>query len=124
MHSMTDLFQIDGKPMLRYALELYERLSDRFVSRTAVLKAGAEERRAIAERMGYRVTENPDPDRGMASSVVIGTEDALKSDPDGILYAVGDQPRVSETTVLKLLDAFIKNPTCIALMQMDIREPW
>ncbi len=107
-------YPIDGKPMLLHALELYDRLRERFVSRTVVLKSGAEERRLVAERMEYRVAENPDPERGIASSVAIGTEDALKSDPDGILYAVGDQPYVSEKTVNALLDAFSKDPTRIA----------
>lgn len=106
-------YPIDGKPMLLHALELYDRLSDRFSSRTVVLKSGAQERRMAAERMDYRVAENPDPERGIASSVVLGTEDALKNDPDGILFAVGDQPRVTDSTVLKLLDAFTKNPTRI-----------
>ncbi|MBR0508252.1 MAG: amidohydrolase family protein [Clostridia bacterium] len=106
-------YPIDGKPMLLHALELYDWLRDRFVSRTVVLREGAEERRMVAERMEYRVVENPDPERGIASSVVIGTQDALKSDPDAILYAVGDQPRVTETTVLKLLNVFTENPTCI-----------
>ena len=106
-------YPIDGKPMLLHALELYDRLSDRFVSRTVVLRAGAEERRMVAERMEYRVVENPDPERGIASSVVLGTQDALKSDPDAILYAVGDQPRVTEKTVLTLLNTFQKDPTRI-----------
>ena len=106
-------YPIDGKPMLLHALELYDRMRDRFVSRTVVLKTGAEERRMVAERMEYRVAENPDPERGIASSVVIGTEDALKSDPDGILYAVGDQPYVTEKTVLALSEAFSKDPTRI-----------
>ncbi len=106
-------YPIDGKPMLLHALELYARLSDRFVSRTVVLKTGTSDRRTAAERMEYRVAENPEPERGMASSVVIGTEQAMKSDPDGILYAVGDQPRVTEKTVNALLDAFLKDPTRI-----------
>ena len=38
-------YPIDGKPMLLHALELYDRMRDRFVSRTVVLKTGAEERR-------------------------------------------------------------------------------
>jgi guanine deaminase len=106
-------YPIDGKPMLLHALELYDRLRDRFVSRTVVLKAGTSDRRTAAERMEYRVAENPNPERGMASSVVIGTEQAMKSDPDGILYAVGDQPRVTEKTVNALLDTFEKDPTRI-----------
>ena len=106
-------FPIDGKPMLLHALELYDRLSDAFVSRVVVLKTGAEERRMVAERMEYRVVENPAPERGISSSVVLGTEEALKSEPDGILYAVGDQPRVTETTVNALLSAFQSDPTRI-----------
>ena len=106
-------FPIDGKPMLLHALELYDRLGEQFVSRVVVLKTGAEERRMIAERMEYRVVENPAPERGIASSVVLGTQEALKSEPDGILYAVGDQPRVTETTVSALLSAFEKDPTRI-----------
>ena len=106
-------YPIDGKPMLLHALELYERLSDRFVSRTVVLRAGAEERRMVAERMEYRVVENPDPERGIASSVVLGTQAASASDPDAILYAVGDQPRVTEKTVLALLSKFSEDPTRI-----------
>ena len=78
-------YPIDGKPMIMHALELYERLSDRFVSRVVVMKPGASDRRNAAERMEYTVAENPDPERGMASSVVIGTEQAMKSEPDGIL---------------------------------------
>ena len=106
-------YPIDGKPMLLHALELYDRLRDRFVLRTVVLQPGVGERRTAAERMEYHVTENPDPERGMASSVVLGTESAMKADPDGILYAVGDQPRVTETTVLKLIETFTADPTRI-----------
>ena len=115
-------YPIDGKPMLLHALELYARLSDRFVSRVAVLKADAKERREAAERMEYRVAVNPDPERGMASSVVIGTQEALKSEPDAILYAVGDQPRVREETVLRLLEAFQKDPTRIVAPIADGRR--
>ena len=106
-------YPIDGKPMLLHALELYARLSDRFVSRVLVLKSGAKERREIAERMGYRVDENPQPERGLASSVIIGTEKAQACAPDGILYAVGDQPHVRTETVEKLLSAFEADPTRI-----------
>lgn len=106
-------YPIDGKPMLLHALELYARLSDRFVSRTVVMKPGASDRRTAAEQMEYTVAENPAPERGMASSVAIGTAEALKSAPDGILYAVGDQPRVTQKTVCALLDAFTKDPTRI-----------
>ena len=106
-------YPIDGKPMLLHALELYTGLSEHFCKRVAVLRPDAVERRQIAERMGFAVAENPHADDGMATSVVLGTEEASEADPDGILYAVGDQPRVKEETVLKLLERFEQDPTRI-----------
>ncbi len=106
-------YPIDGKPMLQHALELYTRLEDEFCMRVAVLKPDAGERKLTAEQMGFVVAENAHASEGMATSVVLGTRTASESDPDGILYAVGDQPRVKEETVLRLLSAFRQDPTRI-----------
>ena len=106
-------YPIDGKPMLLHALELYAGLADRFCVRVAVLKPDAGARREAALRMGFRVAENPNAHEGMATSVVLGTVAASEADPDGILYAVGDQPRVKPETVLRLLERFEQDPTRI-----------
>ena len=106
-------YPIDGKPMLEHALELYAGLDDRFCTRIAVLKPNAGDRRDAALRMGFRIAENPNASEGMATSVVLGTQKASESDPDGILYAVGDQPRVKAETVLRLLSKFEQDPTRI-----------
>ncbi len=106
-------YPIDGKPMLLHALELYTRLQERFCTRVAVLKPDAGERKQAAERMGFTIAENPHASEGMATSVVLGTQTALNAEPDGILYAVGDQPRVKEETVLRLLSKFCEDPTRI-----------
>ncbi len=106
-------YPIDGKPMLLHALELYTRLADRFCRRVAVLKPDAGERKETAQRMGFVVAENPNAHEGMATSVVLGTLRASETDPDGILYAVGDQPRVKEETVRRLLETFERDPSRI-----------
>ncbi len=106
-------YPIDGKPMLMHALELYTRLQDSFCVRVAVLKPDAGERKQTAMQMGYRIAENAHASEGMATSVVLGTLMASESEPDGILYAVGDQPRVREETVKKLLRTFEQDPTRI-----------
>ena len=106
-------YPIDGKPMLLHALELYTCLQDRFCTRVAVLKPDAGARREAALRMGFQVAENPNAKDGMATSVVCGTLEALKADPDGILYAVGDQPRMKEETVRRLLETFERDPSRI-----------
>lgn len=106
-------YPIDGKPMLQHALELYSRLQDEFCVRVAVLKPGAQERKQNVLDMGFFVAENPRAIEGMATSVALGTEVAALSEPDGILYAVGDQPRMRDETVKRILDAFKRDPTRI-----------
>jgi molybdenum cofactor cytidylyltransferase len=50
---------------------------------------------------------NPDPDRGLASSLALGVEAAAAIDPplDGVFIALGDQPRVRTTTFVALARA-------------------
>jgi molybdenum cofactor cytidylyltransferase len=50
---------------------------------------------------------NPEPDRGLASSLVLGVETAATVDPplDGVFIALGDQPRVRTATFVALARA-------------------
>lgn len=55
---------------------------------------------------------NPDPDRGLASSLVLGVETAAAIDPplDGVFIALGDQPRVRTSTFVALARAAADDP--------------
>ena len=67
-----------------------------------------------AETEGFSVVINPAPERGMSSSVRLGTERILEADAfDGILYAVADQPNLRTDTVIRLMEAFSAAPECI-----------
>ena len=65
----------------------------------------------VAERIvdwGCAVlVRNPDPDRGLASSLVLGVAAAARMEPplDGVFIALGDQPRVRTTTFVTLARA-------------------
>ena len=50
---------------------------------------------------------NPDPDRGLASSLQVGVTAAVAVQPplDGVFVALGDQPRVRTTTFVALARA-------------------
>ena len=56
---------------------------------------------------GFAVVINPAPERGISSSVRLGTAHILETGAyDGILYAVADQPNMSTDTVKRLAEAF------------------
>ena len=69
---------------------------------------------AAAWEKGFAVVINPAPERGMSSSVRMGTAHILKTGTyDGILYAVADQPNLSADTVKRLAEAFLHEPRYI-----------
>ena len=64
-----------------------------------------------ARDRGFDVVINPAPERGMSSSVRLGTAHILEAGAyDGILYAVADQPDLRSITVERLTKAFSEEP--------------
>ena len=63
---------------------------------------------------GFRTIANPDPTRGMASSVRIGVEAAKAMDADAVLIALADMPRVTATHVFNILDAVDADDAVVA----------
>lgn len=53
---------------------------------------------------GYRVMQNPDPNRGMASSLGIGVACAKEQGADAVLIALADMPRVTAAHIHRMLD--------------------
>lgn len=104
------LHEIDGEPMIALALKLLDGFS--FAARICVTRADAGEIQQRALNSGFPVAINPDPERGVGTSVAIATEAILAKEPklDGILYAVADQPYLTPASVGKLIDAFEQHP--------------
>jgi CTP:molybdopterin cytidylyltransferase MocA len=78
----------------------------------AVVRPGADAIARLAREAGAIPVENPDPDRGMFSSVQAGLEAALAAAPPprGVLIYPVDYPRVSAGTVAALLAALAVKP--------------
>lgn len=108
------LHNIEGETMIARALRLYDAAP--FAARVCVTRAEALEIQQFAYGCGFPVAINPDPDRGVGTSVAIATEAILAKEPmlDGILYAVADQPFLTRESIYKLLVAFEAHPTQIA----------
>jgi CTP:molybdopterin cytidylyltransferase MocA/SAM-dependent methyltransferase len=96
------LAEMGGRPLIQHVLDALDAAGVADV--VVVLGADASAiDAAVAWRHERRVV-NPDPGRGLASSLRVGFE-AVPSDADAVLVALGDQPLVSPAVIRALLDA-------------------
>ena len=95
------LATIGGRPMLQHVLDA---LADAGLGEVVVVlgEDAAAIEGAIAWRGEQRVV-NPDPARGLASSLQVGFE-AVPATADAVLVALGDQPLISVAVIGALLD--------------------
>lgn len=99
------LADIDGRPVLQHVLD---RLRVAGIEQlVAVLGDAADEiERAMRWPAGTRRVHNPRPADGLASSLRIGVAAARRGgEPDAILVALGDQPRIRPDVIRSLLAA-------------------
>ena len=116
------LNEIDGEPMIARAMRLYGAFD--FAARICVTRTEAGEIQQRALESGFPVAINPDPARGVGTSVAIATEAILAQEPmlDGILYAVADQPYLMKESVEQLLAAFEAHPHDIVSLAFGERR--
>jgi CTP:molybdopterin cytidylyltransferase MocA/SAM-dependent methyltransferase len=94
--------RIGGKPILQHVLDALATagLDDVVV----VLGADAPALEAALTWRTERRVINPDPGRGLASSLQLGVE-AIGAASDGVLIALGDQPSISSVVIRGLIEA-------------------
>jgi molybdenum cofactor cytidylyltransferase len=107
---------LEGRPLLAHVLEAVASVRPSFadlVDVVVVVGFHAEEvERAVAVAVaasagsaGLRVVRNPDPSRGLSSSLRTGLA-SLGPDIDGALIVLGDQPRVRPDVIEAIADAW------------------
>jgi len=107
------LTPIDGEPLLDHTIDA---LLDGGVSEVIVVvgkDARAELERDVNAMLDPRVraVENPDPSRGMFSSIQAGVAQAQG---DAIVVMPGDMPFVSAETVRAVIAAYERNPAIVS----------
>ena len=96
---------VGGEPMGIHALNVLHQAP--FDLRVLVTSEDKGYLMEAAWERGFAVVINPAPERGISSSVRLGTAHILETGAyDGILYAVADQPNMSTDTVKRLAEAF------------------
>ena len=96
------LANVGGKPILQHVLD---RLAEAGLDDAIVVlgRDAAAIESAINWRAERRVI-NPDPERGLASSLEIGMK-AIGPEAAAVLIVLGDQPMIAVTTIQRLIDA-------------------
>ena len=94
---------VDGRPVLGHVLD---RLAEAGLTEPIVVVAPRSEGTPDIDWRDARRIENPDPARGLSSSLQVGWAAALAGvpSPDAVLVALGDQPLV-RADVLRALAA-------------------
>ena len=98
------LHEIEGKPMYLHVLEQLLKVQKQTENCKLSVVTQYMEVKETAEKSGAEVYLNPDPERGIASSLVIGLEASRET--DCCLFAVADQPWLTAETILKLLEVY------------------
>jgi molybdenum cofactor cytidylyltransferase len=80
---------LDGKPLVRWSAEALAPFVDEML---VVTGTHAAELREALMGLAVRFAHNPDPERGMGSSIATGVA-ALGDGVEAVLIALGDQPR-------------------------------
>jgi CTP:molybdopterin cytidylyltransferase MocA/SAM-dependent methyltransferase len=106
------LASVEGRPVLQHVLDRVARAGIEDVIVVVGDDAEALEP-AIAWRTERRV-RNPDPGRGLSSSVRVGIE-AVRDDVDAALIVLGDQPRVPVKAIRALLAAGVEDGRAITV---------
>jgi CTP:molybdopterin cytidylyltransferase MocA/SAM-dependent methyltransferase len=106
------LATIEGRPVLQHVLD---RLAAAGVARViVVLGHDARELQAAVEWRAEVRVPNPEPERGLASSLRVGMA-ALPEDAEAALIVLGDQPRVAPDVIGALLAAGVDDERPIAV---------
>jgi len=98
------LAPLRGRPILEHVLDTIAHA--RLAPVVVVLGHGADRLEGSIRWRGEARVVNPDPDRGLSSSVQVGIAAVREVEPpvDGVVIALGDQPNLSPNVIRALLN--------------------
>lgn len=102
------LYEVKGKPLYRYALDMLQQVSQRKIDGQKIrilVVSQYMEIEAYAGQIGVQVVHNPDAAEGIAASVRYGVQAAKHV--DWIAFFTADQPYLQAETVWQFLHAAI-----------------
>ncbi len=101
MGALKPLHQLDGKPVIQWAVEVFRQAAVKDIC--VVLGFHSEKLLSVLEALNVRTVINPEPERGMFSSVQAGLQ-TFGADVDGFFLLPADMPMIRSRTVDRLLE--------------------
>ena len=100
------MYEVDGVPMYQRTLRQLRKAAEKIPDSRIILVTQPQYSEIIdvVKGTGAEVLFNPQPERGIASSMQIGLESA--KDADACMFTVADQPWLTAETIIALYDAF------------------
>jgi len=113
MGRSKQLLQIDGEALLTRTIEAVKTAGISNEAITVVLGSNYEQHRTLIQPLHTRILHHVDWENGMGSSIKYGLAHIVNENPAGLLILVCDQPLLTPTHLLKLIDQFNEMPTAI-----------
>ena len=112
------LLEVDGKPMVRHAVEA---ASEGGCHQVVVVYSSKDVKDAVGD--DAELVFNPDAHTGMASSLRVGLQ-ALRPEIEAAVVVLGDQPLVGSRTIAALLRAWRREGSRPAVAVSKKRKEW
>ncbi|MEL7546208.1 MAG: NTP transferase domain-containing protein [Pseudomonadota bacterium] len=98
--------KLQGEPVLAHTDRTVSNLV--FGARVAITDPARPDRAALLQNRGWQTLDNPAPERGQASSLILGVEaSTAQPDLEFVLVLLGDMPNVPEAHLKALAAAFV-----------------
>ena len=94
---------LGGKPLAAHIADTLMEMN--LTPRLAICPAGANDRIELFEERGFEVIANPEPERGMASSLALGAVRAQSLDAGALLVCLADMPYVTAAHLERIMRA-------------------
>lgn len=98
-----------GKPLAAHIADTLAMMP--LAHHLAICPSGPSARADLFRTRGFEIITNPEPQRGMASSLALGAQRAIDLDVDALLVCLADMPHVTTDHLLKLIAASSSSDT-------------
>lgn len=107
MGALKPVLPIEGKPAVLWVVDTFRNAGVQDIR--VVTGFHSEALVGVLQAEGLQIIENPEPSRGMLSSVQVGVQ-SLKAETSGFMLIPADMPMVRSKTIERILLAHQKNP--------------
>jgi len=112
---------LGGRPILSHVIDTVMPLD--LEGRFGVVPQTSERRRALFLEAGFQIIENPSPETGLGSSIILAAQKALEERFEAICILLGDMPFIAPSHITGLIEAIYDEESAASLCDDTIMPP-